>query len=113
MAKTSSDELYRLHAEICKVFTSPKRLELLNLLRAGELSVNTLSEKAGIPQSNVSQHLALLKGLDIVHARRDGSRSYYSLVDKRINSAFDIIRGMLLDKLKRTARLSRTLRKGR
>lgn len=109
MTAARTDELYRLHAEMCKVFTSPKRVEILNLLRAGEFSVNELAEKAGIPQSNVSQHLALLKGRDIVRTRRDGARIYYSLADKRIGAAFDIIREMLLDKLSRTARLSRAI----
>lgn len=113
MTTPKADELYRLHAEMCKMFTSPKRLELLNLLRARELSVNELSEKAGIPQSNVSQHLAILKGRDIVKTRRDGSKIYYSLSDKRIGAAFDIIRDMLLDKLGRAARLSRAVGAGR
>jgi len=113
MSDTLPGDLYKLHAEMCKVFTSPKRLELLNLLRAKELSVNELSELAGIPQANVSQHLAMLKGREIVETRRDGSRIFYSLSDKRIGAAFDIIRDMLLDKLKRTAKLSRTIGKSR
>ena len=113
MSETNSGSLYELHAEMCKVFTSPKRLELLNLLRKKELSVGELTELAGIPQSGVSQHLAILKGQDIVRARRAGSRIYYSLSDKRISSAFDIIRGILLDKLNRTASLSRVIRKSR
>ncbi len=113
MTAAKTDVLYRLHAEMCKVFTSPKRVEILNLLRAREFSVNELAEKAGIPQSNVSQHLALLKGRDIVKTRREGSRIYYSLADKRISAAFDIIREMLLDKLGRAARLSRSVGAGR
>jgi len=113
MSETNSGSLYELHAEMCKVFTSPKRLELLNLLRKKELSVGELTELAGISQSGVSQHLAILKGQDIVRARRVGSRIYYSLSDKRIGSAFDIIRGILLDKLNRMASLSRVVRKSR
>ena len=101
------DELYELHAEMCKVFTSPKRLELLNALRDRELSVSELAVKTHLRQSNLSQHLGILREKDIVKTRREGVTIYYSLANSKIIRAFDIIREMLLEKLSRTEKLTR------
>ncbi|MEW6089245.1 MAG: metalloregulator ArsR/SmtB family transcription factor [bacterium] len=104
-------KLFELHAEMCRVFTSPKRLEILNLLRERELSVGELAEMADIPQSNISQHLSILREKGIVKTRRDGTTIYYSLVDPKIGKAFDIIREMLLKKLAQAEKLSQDIRK--
>lgn len=102
--------LYELHARMCQVFTSPKRLEILNLLRDKELSVNELAGLADIPQANLSQHLSILRERGIVKTRREGSTIYYSLVNPKIIQAFDIIREILLEKLAQTEKLSQELR---
>ena len=103
-------KLYELHAQMCRIFTSPKRLEILNLLRERELAVGELSEMADIPQSNISQHLSILREKGIVKTRRDGTTIYYSLVDPKIGKAFDIIREMLLEKLAKMEKFSKDLR---
>ena len=54
-------ERYRLHAEICKVLTDPKRLMLLDTLRGGEQSVGELAAAIGVALPNASQHLAVLR----------------------------------------------------
>ena len=86
------DDLYRLHAEMCKVFSNSTRLEILNLLRDGELSVTELINKTGLSQANISQHLAIMKSKGIVASRRRGKNIYYSLENPKIIKAFDIIR---------------------
>ena len=92
-------KLYELHATMCRVFTSPKRLEILNRLRDKELSVGQLAKIAKIRQANISQHLSILREKGIVKTRRDGVTVYYSLANPKILKAFDIIREMLLEKL--------------
>ena len=92
--------LYELHAQMCQVFTSPKRLEILNLLRDKELSVGELARIADIRQANLSQHLRVLREKGIVKTRREGVTIYYSLVNPKIIKAFDIIREILTEKLK-------------
>jgi len=94
------DDLYRLHAEMCKVFSNSTRLEILNLLRDGELSVTELINKTGLSQANISQHLAIMKSKGIVASRRRGKNIYYSLENPKIIKAFDIIREILTEKLK-------------
>ncbi|HLD35218.1 MAG TPA: ArsR family transcriptional regulator, partial [Planctomycetota bacterium] len=46
-----------MHAQVCQVFTSPKRLEILDVLRAGECPVGKLAKKLRVSQANLSQHL--------------------------------------------------------
>ena len=103
-------KLYELHAQMCQVFTSPKRLEILNLLRDKELSVGELTKLADIRQANLSQHLSILREKGIVNTRREGTTIYYSLVNPKIGKAFDIIREMLLEKLARAEKLSQDIR---
>lgn len=104
-------KLYELHAQMCQVFTSPKRLEILNLLRNKELSVGELVKLAEIRQANLSQHLSILRERGIVKTRREGVMIYYSLANPKIIKAFDIIREMLLEKLAQTEKLSQDIRK--
>jgi len=92
-------ELYRMHAEMCKVFSNPTRLEILHLLRYDELSVTGLIEKSKLSQANISQHLAIMKARGVVVSRRDGKNMYYRLANPKIVRAFDIIRDALIEKM--------------
>ena len=65
-------ELYNLHAEMCKVFSNPTRLEILNLLRDREMSVTELIETTKLSQANISQHLAIMKYKGMVTSDRKG-----------------------------------------
>ncbi len=104
--------IFELHAEICKTFTNPKRLEILDLLREGEKSVNELVQLAGINQSNLSQHLAILRGKGIVQTRRDGLNIYYSITNPKIIKAFDIMREILYEQLALNENLAKELEVG-
>lgn len=97
--KTMEHKLYELHAAMCQVFTSPKRLEILNLLRDRELSVGELVKLANLRQANLSQHLSILREKGIVKTRREGTTIYYSLANSKIIKAFDIIREILFEKM--------------
>ena len=93
-------ELYKLHAEMCKVFSSPTRLEILNLLRDKELSVTELIERTELSQANISQHLSIMKSKGIVASDRKGKNIYYKLTNAKIIKAFDIIREVLAERLR-------------
>ena len=99
-------ELYQLHAEMCKVFSNPIRLEILNLLRGGELSVSDLIKKTELTQVNISQHLSIMKSRGIVNSRRNGLNIYYKLSNPKIIKAFDIIREILSDRLEKNKELA-------
>ena len=94
-------DLFKIHAEMCKVFSNSIRLEILNLLKGEELSVTELIGKTGLSQSNISQHLSIMKAKDILLAERKGKNVYYTLSDKRIIVAFNIIKKVLIDRLQK------------
>lgn len=88
-------EHYRLHAEICKVLTDPKRLMLIDALRAGERTVGELAEAIGVALPNASQHLAVLRAAGLVEARRSGQTVHYWLAEPAIVEACDVIDGIV------------------
>ena len=98
-------ELYKIHAEMCGVFSSSTRLEILNLLKDKQLSVTELIEKTKLSQANISQHLSIMKSRGIVTSNRKGKNIYYKLTNPKIIKAFDIIREVLIEKLKRNKKL--------
>ena len=93
-------ELYKIHAEMCKIFSNPIRLEILNLLRDKELSVTDLIKKSKLSQANISQHLSIMKSKGIVISDRRGKNIYYKLTNPKIIKAFDIIKEVLAERLR-------------
>ncbi len=75
---------YEKNAEIYKILANSKRLEILNLLREQEMSVEDLVKTLEVPKANVSQHLALLRHAKLVVVRRSGLNAHYSIIDPRI-----------------------------
>jgi DNA-binding transcriptional ArsR family regulator len=84
-------ERYRLHAELCKVLTDPKRLMLLDALRGGERSVTELADGIGVALPNASQHLAVMRNAGLVDSRRAGTTIIYRLAEPTIVDACDIV----------------------
>src|SRR3989338_4085718 len=103
------NQLYEIHAEICKVFSSPTRLEILNLLRDKEMSVTELIKKTELSQANISQHLSIMKSKGIVTSNRRGKNVYYKITNLKIIKAFGIIREVLTEKLKENGRIVKEL----
>ncbi len=107
MASTEEDKrIFDLHARICRTLAHPKRLEILSLLRDGELSVGELAERMGLSLANVSQHLAILRDKGVVMTRREGVNIYYRVADSRIIQACDLMREVLFEQLARSGQLA-------
>ncbi len=102
-------KLYKIHAEICKVFSNSTRLEILNLLRDKELSVTELIDKTKLSQANISQHLSIMRAKGIVTSNRKGKNIYYKLTNPKIIKAFDIIRDVLAERLKKSSKIAKGL----
>ena len=97
-------QLYVLHAAICQTLANPKRLEIIDRLRKGEMSVSQLAEAMQIAQANLSQHLAVMRQKGIVETRRESLNVYYRLGDPKIVQACDLMRQVLLEHLERGAK---------
>src|SRR3989338_10951275 len=100
-------KIYELHAEICKTLANPLRLEIINAIRDGEKNVNELASIVKVSQSNISQHLTIMRQKNIVSTRRDGSHIYYKLAYPEMIKACEIIRDVLQKQLAGNTRLSK------
>jgi ArsR family transcriptional regulator len=98
-------ELHELHARVCKAIADPKRLLIINELRDRELSVGDLCEALDLSQSNVSQHLAILRERGVVSARREGTSVIYTLRGRKVLEAVDLLREFLAEDLADRGRL--------
>ncbi|HVB92950.1 MAG TPA: metalloregulator ArsR/SmtB family transcription factor [Acidimicrobiales bacterium] len=92
MEETQRAEVMALHARLCQALADPKRLLLIYELNDGPRSVGDLCATLGIPQSNVSQHLSILRDRGIVTASRSGARIEYRLRGEKVVQALDLLR---------------------
>jgi DNA-binding transcriptional ArsR family regulator len=99
--------LYILHASICHTLANPKRLEIIDQLRTGEMPVTDLAIALEISQANLSQHLAIMRQKGIVTTRRVGLNVFYRLNNPKIIQACDLMRQVLLEHLEAGAELAR------
>lgn len=66
-----------------KAMSHPLRLKILCTLGDQEISVQDIVEHVGTSQSNISQHLAILRDKGILDSRKDANRVFYRVDDKR------------------------------
>lgn len=66
-------------AELFKILSVDKRIEIIELLKKEPMSVNAIAETLGVTQSAISQHLRILKSAGLVTDERQGYWIYYSL----------------------------------
>ena len=96
-------EVYELHANICSVFSNPKRLEIIDILRDGEKSVSEIMKRTKISKTNLSQHLSLMRDRGIVTSRREGQNIYYSISNTKIIQAYDLMLEVLRELTRKKA----------
>jgi ArsR family transcriptional regulator len=86
--------LHQFKAEFFKCLAHPVRIRILELLRAGELTVSELQALLELDPSSVSQQLAVLRTREIVQTRRMGTSVYYRVRDERIYRILDAARAL-------------------
>ena len=67
-----------------QAMSHPMRIKILCLLSSGELIVQEIVDALGTTQSNISQHLGILKACGMINGRKDGTKMYYNIGDARI-----------------------------
>jgi ArsR family transcriptional regulator len=102
--------VFELQAEICQIMANPKRLQIVNLLKNGELSVGEMVRAMGVPKANASQHLSIMRQKGLIIGRRVGTTVFYRLASPRITEACSIMREVLLTLLAGQEALSRNIR---
>lgn len=87
------DKLRAFKADIFGALAHPTRISIIEMLHdEDEVPVTRIYEQLGLEQANVSQHLAVLKGRQIVVARKEGNQVFYSLRDPLIGKVLDLMR---------------------
>ncbi len=79
---THDDDIERASRSL-KAMSHPLRLKILCTLGNQEVSVQDIVQHVGTSQSNISQHLAILRDKGILVSRKDANRVYYRVGDSR------------------------------
>ncbi|HEX9795353.1 MAG TPA: metalloregulator ArsR/SmtB family transcription factor [Anaerolineales bacterium] len=103
MEEMLEHELHELHANLCSGLADPKRLMILYTLAQTEHSVGDLAATLNLPQPTVSRHLKILRERGLVQTERAGTTVIYSLADRRLIEALDLLRAMMGDIFDRRA----------
>lgn len=96
-----SQEINRLHADICSAIADPLRILLLYALNEKAYTVNELAAQLELSQPTTSRHLKILRDRGLVQATRQGNSVEYSLNDPRLIEALDLLREVLRDRIAR------------
>ncbi|WP_042347008.1 ArsR/SmtB family transcription factor [Bacillus massiliigorillae] len=88
------DMLYQEFARIGKCLSSPKRLEILDLLSQSPKSVESLSKSTTMSVANVSQHLQTLYNAQLVKYKKKGNFVIYELADDAVSSFITSLHGL-------------------
>lgn len=102
-------EISLLHQRVCPALGDPKRLLILYALEDGPLCVNELAEALQLAQPTVSRHLRVLRERGLVHAERHGTAVFYTLADKRLIQAVNLLRAVLRSQMAEDVRVADSL----
>jgi ArsR family transcriptional regulator len=80
---------------LCGIFSSPRRLEIIDILRDRELTVSEILDSMSISKTNLSQHLTLMKDRGILKSRREGQHIYYSVSNRKVIQAYELMSEVL------------------
>jgi ArsR family transcriptional regulator len=94
-----SQPLYQAKAEFFKTLGHPARIRILELLAEREHAVAELLPEIGIEPAHLSQQLAVLRRMNLVTARRDGSTVYYAMVSPQVGELLRVARTILVEVL--------------
>ncbi|MBF6606329.1 MAG: metalloregulator ArsR/SmtB family transcription factor [Chloroflexi bacterium] len=91
--RTATTALNEQFARIGKALSSPRRIELLDLLAQGERPVESLAAASDMSVALASSHLQALRAARLVETRRDGQRVHYRLAGDDVYRLLSVLRG--------------------
>ena len=92
--------MYDMHAKMLKAMGDTTRLCILDLLRNGKLCVCEIVPLIEASQSNISQHLRVLRDAGIIELEKRGRENYYYVVNEKIFEIMDLVNEAILETLK-------------
>ena len=88
----AEDADIRLAAQCLKAMSHPLRLKILCTLGVDKISVQDIVDQVGTTQSNISQHLGVLRNRGILACQKDANRVYYYIDNERILQLIQMLR---------------------
>jgi rhodanese-related sulfurtransferase/DNA-binding transcriptional ArsR family regulator len=101
------DALYEQFSRVGKALSSPKRVEILDLLGQTERTVEALAQATGMGVTNTSAHLQALKGARLVETRKEGTKVYYRLADDEVSRLYVAFRDVASHRLAEVEQIAR------
>ncbi len=92
--ETLNDEALNKASECLKALAHPTRIAIIKALGDHELCVSDILEHTGTSQSNISQHLTLMKNKNILVCYKKENHVFYKVRDERV---FDLVK--LIDEM--------------
>ena len=93
------DRLFGQFARIGKALSSPRRLEIVDLLAQGERTVEEIASETSMSVASASQHLQALKAARMVEVRREGLYMHYRLADEDVFRTWQAVRALAESRL--------------
>src|ERR687885_1238373 len=93
------DRLFGQFARIGKALSSPRRLEIVDLLAQGERTVEEIARETAMSVASASQHLQVLKAARMVEVRREGLYMHYRLADEEVFRTWQAVRALAESRL--------------
>ncbi len=107
------DAIYEQFARIGKSVSSPKRLELLDLLCQSPRTVEALAKESGLTVANASQHLQILRAARLVETEKKGLYVIYRLADQTVCEFFRVMRVLAESRLAEVEQIKRRFLEGK
>ena len=88
-----------MYVRVYKALAHPIRIKIVRTLREGPLCVCILNENVEFSQSNLSQHLKILKDAGILKCEKDGMRILYSIKDDEVKNLLEVTETMIKNEI--------------
>lgn len=98
-------DIFDLQADFLKALGHPTRVRIVQGLRAGERCVCEIMAELQLEQSNVSQHLAVLKRAGVLGSRKDGMKVMYWVHHQEVFDLLDTLQEMVVRRAREQVRL--------
>jgi rhodanese-related sulfurtransferase len=107
------DTIYEQFSRIGKAVSSPKRLELLDLVCQGPRTVEVLAKESGLTVANTSRHLHILRGASLIESQKEGLYVTYRIADPAVCEFFRSMRLLAEKRLADVEQITRRFLHGR
>jgi rhodanese-related sulfurtransferase len=107
------DKVYGELARITKSMANPHRMEIIELLAQGEVSVEQIAEQTNLPVANASQHLQVLKQAQLVEISRQGNFIFYRLSNDNVFKAWKALRDLGVERIATVENIVKEFRKSK